>query len=45
MCVNETYNKFHIDKYLSGAFPIQNGQTHGDNFIGSAFFPCSRIFR
>jgi hypothetical protein len=25
MCLNETYSKVHIDKYLSYNFPIQNG--------------------
>jgi hypothetical protein len=25
MCLNETYSKVCIGKYLSGAFPIQNG--------------------
>jgi hypothetical protein len=25
MCLNETYSKVRIGKYLSGMFPIQNG--------------------
>jgi hypothetical protein len=25
MCLNETYSKVHIGKYLSGMFPVQNG--------------------
>jgi hypothetical protein len=31
MCLNETYNKVHTGKYLSDAFPIQNGQKQGDS--------------
>jgi hypothetical protein len=30
MCLNETYSKVHIGKYLSDSFPIQNGLKHGD---------------
>jgi hypothetical protein len=30
MCLNETYNKDHIDKHLSDSFPIQNGLKQGD---------------
>jgi hypothetical protein len=30
MCLNETYGKIRTGKHLSGAFPIQNGLTHGD---------------
>jgi hypothetical protein len=30
MCLNETYSKAHIGKYLSGAFSIQNGLKQGD---------------
>jgi hypothetical protein len=29
MCLNETYSKAHIDKYLSDTFPIQNGLQKG----------------
>jgi hypothetical protein len=28
--LNETYNKFHIGKYFSDMFPIQNGIKRGD---------------
>jgi sorting nexin-29 len=28
MCLNETYSKIRTGKYLSGAFPIQNGLKH-----------------
>jgi hypothetical protein len=30
MCLNETYSKVHIGKYLSDIFPIQNGLKQGD---------------
>jgi hypothetical protein len=30
MCLNETYNKVCIGKYLSDNFPIQNGLKQGD---------------
>jgi hypothetical protein len=30
MCLNETYSKVRIGKYLSGKFPIQNGLKQGD---------------
>jgi hypothetical protein len=30
MCLNETYSKIRIGKYLSDAFPIQNGLKLGD---------------
>jgi len=30
MCLNESYNKVHIDKCLSDAFPTQNGLKQGD---------------
>jgi hypothetical protein len=29
MCLNETYSKVRIGKYLSDTFPIQNGLKHG----------------
>jgi hypothetical protein len=32
MCLNETYNKVCVCKYLSDKFPIQNGLEHGDAF-------------
>jgi hypothetical protein len=31
MCLNKTYGKVHIVKYLSDNFPIQNGLKQGDN--------------
>jgi hypothetical protein len=30
MCLNETYSKIHVCKYLSDTFPIQNGLKQGD---------------
>jgi hypothetical protein len=30
MCLNETYSKVRIGKYLSDNFPIQNGLKKGD---------------
>jgi hypothetical protein len=30
MCLNETYGKVRIDKYLSDSFPIQIGSKQGD---------------
>jgi hypothetical protein len=30
MCLNETYSKVRIGKYLSDNFPIQNGLKQGD---------------
>jgi hypothetical protein len=30
MCLNETYSKIHVTKYLSDKFPIQNGLKHGE---------------
>jgi hypothetical protein len=30
MCLNESYSKVHIGKYLSDSFPIQNGLKQGD---------------
>jgi hypothetical protein len=30
MCLNETYSKVHIGKFLSDNFPIQNGLKQGD---------------
>jgi hypothetical protein len=32
MCLNETYGKVRIGKYLSGNFPIQNCLKQGDAF-------------
>jgi hypothetical protein len=30
MCLNQTYNKVRVGKYLSDNFPIQNGPKQGD---------------
>jgi hypothetical protein len=30
MCLNETYSKVRLGKYLSDSFPIQNGLKQGD---------------
>jgi hypothetical protein len=30
MCLNETYGKVHIGKYLSDNFPLHNGLKRGD---------------
>jgi hypothetical protein len=37
MCLNETYGKVRIGKYLSDNFPLQNGLTKGDA-LSSLFF-------
>jgi hypothetical protein len=37
MCLNETYSKICIGKYLSGAFPIKNGLKQGDD-LSPLFF-------
>jgi hypothetical protein len=36
-CINETYSKAHIGKYLSDKFPIQNGLKHGDALLPLLF--------
>jgi hypothetical protein len=33
MCINKSYRKFPIGKYLSDIFPVQNGLEHGDDLI------------
>jgi hypothetical protein len=33
MCLNETYSKARIGKYLSDTFPIQNGLKQGDGLL------------
>jgi hypothetical protein len=33
MCLNETYSKVRIDKYLSDTFPILNGLKQGDALL------------
>ena len=30
MCLNETYSRFWVGKYLSDMFPIKNGLKQGD---------------
>jgi hypothetical protein len=42
MCLNETYSKVRIGKYMSGTFPIQNGIKQVC-FITIASQLCSRI--
>jgi hypothetical protein len=37
MCLNETYSKVHIGKYLSDTFPIQNGLKQGDALMPLLF--------
>jgi hypothetical protein len=37
MCLNETYSKVHIRKYLSDNFPIQNGLKQGDVLLPLLF--------
>jgi hypothetical protein len=37
MCLNETYSKFRIGKYLSDNFPVQNSQKQGD-MLSPLFF-------
>jgi hypothetical protein len=37
LCLNETYNKVHISKHLSDAFPIQNGLKYGDALLPLLF--------
>ena len=32
MCLNETYSRVRLDKYLSDMFPIKNGLKQGDAF-------------
>jgi hypothetical protein len=37
MCLNETYGKVRIGKYLSDSFPIQNGLKQGDALLPLLF--------
>jgi hypothetical protein len=37
MCLNKTYTKVRIDKYLSDKFPIQNGLRQGDALLSLLF--------
>jgi hypothetical protein len=43
MCLNKTYCKFRIGKYLSDNFPIHNGLKQGRFFIVIYFQLCFRI--
>jgi hypothetical protein len=38
MCLNETYSKVRIGKYLSNSFPIQNGLKYGDALSPLLFY-------
>jgi hypothetical protein len=38
MCLNKTYSKVRISKYLSGMFPIQNGLKHGHALLPLFFY-------
>jgi len=40
MCLNETYSKVQVGKYLSHKFPIKNGFKQS-RFIANAFQLCS----
>jgi hypothetical protein len=33
MCLNKTFSKVYVHKYLSNAFPIQNSLKEGDVFL------------
>jgi hypothetical protein len=37
MCLNETYSKGHVGKFLSETFPIQNGLKQGDTLLSLLF--------
>jgi hypothetical protein len=37
MCLNETYSKVRIGKYLSDTFPVQNGLKQGDALTSLLF--------
>jgi hypothetical protein len=37
MCLNETYIKVRIGKYLFNSFPIQNGLKQGDDLSPQLF--------
>jgi hypothetical protein len=46
MCLNETYNKVRIRKYLSDNFPIQDGLKQGDALSPQLFnFPLEYAIR
>jgi hypothetical protein len=46
VCLNETYSKVRIGKYLSGNFPIQNGLKQGDALSPLLFnFPLEYAIR
>jgi hypothetical protein len=42
MCLNETYNRVRLDKYLSDAFHINNGLKQEDAFFAIVFQLCFR---
>jgi hypothetical protein len=37
MCLNETYSKVHVSKYLSADFPVQNELRQGDALLPLLF--------
>jgi hypothetical protein len=37
ICLNETYSKIHIGKYLLDTFPIQNYMKHRDALLSMLF--------
>jgi hypothetical protein len=37
MCLNETYSKVHVGKFLSDTFSIQNGLKQGDSLLPLLF--------
>jgi hypothetical protein len=43
ICLNETYSKVCIRKYLSDSFPIQNGLKQGDAFGLSSDIQLHRV--
>jgi hypothetical protein len=46
MCLNETYSKVRIGKYLSDMFPVQNGLKQGDALLPLLFnFPLEYAIR
>jgi hypothetical protein len=40
MCLNETYSKVRVGKYLSDKFSMQHYQKQGDVFIATVFQLC-----
>jgi len=43
MCLNETYSRVRVGKYLSDMFPIKNGLKQGDVFSSIALQLCFRV--